>query len=242
MQTLAKNDSRQSELAASLKKQLRALEGRIEGILEAIQLKSGATATLTQKLDQLELDRDKLLEQLKKLEESSTVTTTAISKDQLEKRIPEVLESLSATSFEFSDLMRKLIPEFVFYPVQAIDCPLVRSRAKMVIAWARMKDQDQNTNSGLNAEDFDSITVDLFEMPQHIRDAMALRAAGNDGGLRSPVTKQLGMSRERALRARRYLEAMKNAGMMDPYIELKGKPATASRWRRGNRKPQAEGA
>ena len=228
--------------------QLKELEGRrdehskrIDNLLESIEGGNSSPDSIISRIEKLELEKKDLEEQIVQHERARLMPTASISNVEIEDGLPRAIKELIQTSFEFAALMRRLIPTFIIDPVQALNCSQVRARARFMISWSSLVSPDQAKDLNSSNGQGEWVTVDLFEQPQHIQDALDLRAAVDDGDLRSLVPKQLGMSRERALRARRYLEAMKNAGMMDPYIELKGKPANASRWRKGNRKREAEG-
>lgn len=228
--------------------QLKELEGRrdelskrIGNLLESIEGGRSSPDSIITRIEKLELEKKDLNEQIAQHERARLMPTASISNEEIEEDLPRAIEELAKTSFDFSALMRRLISTFIIYPVQALNCSQVRARVRFMISWSSLVSPDQAEVLDSENGEGEWVTVDLFEQPQHIQDGLDLRAAGDDGDLRSPVPKQLGMSRERALRARTYLAAMKNAGLTDPYMELKEKPANASRWRKGNRKREAGG-
>ena len=234
-------DRKRDQVRRNLEVRRDEIAKRITNLLESLEGgQSNSKAVLT-RIEELEIEKTKLEEQISEHELSMLVTSPSITVDETREGLPEAVKGLAKSSFEFSALIRQLIPVFIIYPVQALNCSQVRARARFMISWSSLASPDQAENLNLSNGDGEWVTVDLFKQPQHVQDALDLRAAGDDGDLRSPVPKQLGMSRERALRARTYLAAMKNAGLTDPYMELKEKPANASRWRKGNRKREAEG-
>jgi len=153
------------------------------------------------------------------------------SKEQIEPLLDESLNSVADSSFEFADLMRRIITAFVVQPVQALDPPLVRPRGKLTLRLGALNDDCTARSSG--ADDV-QVELDLFEPPKHIRYLHQIVAAKR----REP---KLSLKKLAALlpdaisymavkRALDYARLMESAGVTDPYRELLEPPANASRW------------
>ena len=155
------------------------------------------------------------------------------SKEQIEPLLDKSLNSLADNSFEFADLMRRIITEFVIQPVQALDPPLVRPRGKLTLRLSGLNDDCAARSS--DADDV-HVVLDLFDAPKHIRYLDQIVAAKR----REP---KLSLKKLAALlpdaisymavkRALDYASLMESAGVTDPYRELLEPPANASRWNR----------
>ena len=155
------------------------------------------------------------------------------SKEQIEPLLDESLNAVADSSFEFADLMRRIITEFVIQPVQALDPPLVRPRGKLTLRLSGLNDDCAARSS---EEDDVHVILDLFEAPKHIRYLDQIVAAKR----REP---KLSLKKLAALlpdaisymavkRALDYARLMESAGVTDPYRELLEPPANASRWNR----------
>ena len=155
------------------------------------------------------------------------------SKEQIEPLLDESLNAVADSSFEFADLMRRIITEFVIQPVQALDPPMVRPRGKLTLRLSGLNDDCAARSS--DADDV-HVVLDLFEAPKHIRYLDQIVAAKR----REP---KLSLKKLAALlpdaisymavkRALDYARLMESAGVTDPYRELLQPPANASRWER----------
>jgi len=148
--------------------------------------------------------------------------------DDVAARLPEAMALLAKTSFEFADLLRRAIPSFVIHPVQDLDCPQVRPRAKL-----RLQLEPWTAPGELPQEH--SITLDLFEPPQHLKHlaaCVAIKQAQPKASL-NVIAAQLGINRMTVKRALAYHRLMQEAGVTDPFRELQDKPPKASRWKDG---------
>src|SRR5207247_1311119 len=85
-----------------------------------------------------------------------------LSREEVAARPDGAVQSLAEQSTEFADLLRRRLPEFVIVPVQALDTPQVRPRARVTLslrAWAAEGEPAPEASAEL----------DLFEPPAHIR-------------------------------------------------------------------------
>jgi hypothetical protein len=155
------------------------------------------------------------------------------SRKDLADRLPEAVHKLSDTSFEFAELLRRIIPEFVILPIQALDTPLVRPRGKLTFCFDRLAAVvTEGANDG-SAPQL-CVTLDFFEPPVHIRAIAACRQARLDNPISSQrkIAASLGLNAMTVKRAFDYLGRIESAGLSDPYRELDAPPERASRWRR----------
>jgi hypothetical protein len=152
------------------------------------------------------------------------------TKEQIAERLPELLMRLASTSYEFADLLRRIFPHFIIQPVQALDIPLVRPRAKLTFRPGSLV--SNGPANGADVADAE-LTIDLFEPPVHILNmprCLAAKAENPQLSLKRIAT-QLGINYMTVKRALDYARRMQAAGLTDPYRELIERPEIASRWR-----------
>ena len=140
--------------------------------------------------------------------------------------LADVLPWLASVSRDFADILRRLIPSFVVFPVQALDTPAVRPRARFTLSaapWAM---------GGVTVPDV-TFTVDLFDPPVHILHQRACRdvKSAEPSASLQDIADKLGINRMTVKRALDYGKLMDKAQVSDPYQELTSCPRSASRWR-----------
>jgi site-specific DNA recombinase len=141
-------------------------------------------------------------------------------------RPEEGMLSLSRSSYEFCDLMRQMIPEFVIYPVQAIDTGLVRPRGRIT-----MRPSGLLEAKGAGAGDLKA-TLDLFPYPVYVPPLQACLAEKehNPKMTLKAIAAKLGINHMTVKRAFDLYRRMQEEGLDDPYRELQAEPVNASRW------------
>jgi DNA invertase Pin-like site-specific DNA recombinase len=200
-----------------------ALGGNLEALLTELKVVQSALACE-------EHEREELLAQAEQARGFSC-------REEVAARLDAALPELAAKSLDFADFMRRLIPRFVIQPVQALDCPLVRPRAKLTLdlnAWCP---------GGEVITPIDGV-LDLFRKPEHILHLSACVGAKqcNPGASYRTIAAQLGIGYMTVKRAFHYANRMVAAGVSDPYVELHERPAVASRWRKRCKKGDQQGA
>ncbi len=148
--------------------------------------------------------------------------------EQVESQLNDRLLALLGASYEFADIFRGLISEFRIVPVQALDTPLVRPRARLTLRLRHLRD---GPGEQVETETV-STAIDLFEPPEHIRwlnSCTSLKVASPKSSLKR-IAAQLGIGHMTAKRALDYARLMTAAGTTEPYRELIERPSVASRW------------
>ena len=194
----------------------------------------GAFGLLAKKLKELE-DRERdLARERRRLEgQGRAGPRLPGSAGELRSLLEAEFRRHAATSREFGDLMRLLVPEFHVYVVRLLDGghPLPRARVKLALAGDVV---DAHRVPGLAELLSRVVTLDLFEPPQRERireEAAALAAAGlrqRDvaGRLSEPAT-QAAVQKALALDKR-----MRAAGLTSPYVLLDEPPEDYPKLRR----------
>ena len=183
-------------------------------------------------LAQLRLVNDGL-EKARREEAKSTAAAAAgqafASREWVESRLDEALVSVPATSFEFADLMRRIVPEFLIQPVQALDTPFVRPRAQLTLRLHGLHQAAAETSE--QADDV-RVVLDLFEPPlyiRHLQRCLAARAEHPQLSQRK-ISGLLELNDMTVKRAFDYARLMASLGTSKPYRELHACPEQASRW------------
>lgn len=216
----------------ALEKQLVGVELRISSICDAIEDRRGSLRALTDRLADLERRRDDVADQIETARATADWEPAMMSEAEIRCQLSTIIQYLAGSSHGFSDLMRRLIPVFEVYPVQALDTGQVRARAGILIRWSALTDETSETNADTDASVpvEERRIVDLFETPQHIEDGLRLVDEGDPGGSLRRTASVLPMSKMRVKRARAYAKLMIEAGTSDPFRTLTDAPTTASRW------------
>jgi site-specific DNA recombinase len=157
------------------------------------------------------------------------------SAGEIEADLANALAWLAAVSRDFAGILRGLIPSFEVVPVQALDTPAVRPRARLTMSAAAWAKPGEPVPDGVTS------TIDLFDPPEHIRHAprcWEAKQASPEASLQD-LADALGINRMTVKRALDYRRRMDEAGVSDPYKELTACPSAASRWRYRTR-PGAE--
>ncbi len=208
------------------------LEKRAANLTRAIE-RGGDLDTLVRQLASVEAALNAA--RLRRVERTSAASgrPTWGSRDEVERQLGAALREVARTSHEFGDLMRKVIPEFLIVPVQALDSGLVRPRAKLTLRLSVIAD-----GTGAAAIPFAppgdvAMAIDLFEPAAHIRAVPAcLEARRADPRLSlEKIANRTGYGRMTVKRALAYSRLMAAEGSGGPYRELTERPSSASRWR-----------
>ena len=214
-----------------LDKQIADLEKQTSALAKAIRM-GGKLEALLAELSKVEKELSEAREQKERVTQQNQMVGGFASREEVAARLDVALERLTEVSLDFADLMRRLIPEFIIQPVQALDCPLIRPRGKLTMqldAWAGGKEPPPPV----------SVSLDLFEPPvhiQHLAACVAARKANPNATLRE-IAAQLGINYMTVKRALSYARLMESEGVTDPYKEIHSKPECASRWKKRANKP-----
>ena len=142
------------------------------------------------------------------------------------------LLDLAASSFEFGDLMRRIMPKIFVQPIQAIDSGLVRARLEIKL--------DLSSYGDLSGDCLlvEHHVVDAFEPAQPFADRAAVVAARDELAAAGCVAgaaaagRKLGIGKTRATRALNLHAFMLKVGLTEPYRVLSEPPSSASRWKK----------
>jgi site-specific DNA recombinase len=151
---------------------------------------------------------------------------------EVDRDLEAALRVMARTSFEFAEMMRRVIPEFVIQPVQALDSGLVRPRAKLTLRLTALKDGGDDSGVGPLPTGDVLAVIDLFKPPVHIRAIPACVAAKQADPRLSldKIAHRTENGRMTVKRALAYAGLMEAEGLGEPYRELRDRPPSASRW------------
>lgn len=214
----------------NLDAEIRELEKQSSRLAKAIRMSDDIDALVKESKmvnDDLEAARHKK----RKIEqERSTVPFNFVARAEFGEGLDKAILELSRSSYEFCALMRRWIPEFVIYPVQAIDSGLVRPRARVTL---RLSDAPRKLDVANTPDSEVTTTLDLFAYPAHIEylGACLAEKARNPNMTLKEIGAKLEISHMTVKRAFDLRRQMQELGVNDPYRELRAPPEKASRWK-----------
>jgi hypothetical protein len=147
------------------------------------------------------------------------------TREDLESKCDRALHHLADSSYDFADLIRRLIPDFVIEPIQSLDCSLVRPRARITLSLESWTDPGKIPLQT-------STTIDLFEEPVHIRHLPIILDAKRVQPKASydAIARKLSINRMTVKRALAYHRLMEEKGVSTPYLVLQSRPENVARW------------
>ena len=231
-QELQKSHHRGARDQQSLGEEIAELERRSANLAIAIG-KGGQLEALVQQLAEVDRNLKDARRRLAEQNHASVHVVPTGSRADVERHLPAVLQQLAKNSYEFADLMRRIIPEFWIVPVQALDTGLVRPQARLIVSPAALLDGPCPAgSSGARPGEIVGV-LDLFEPPVHIRAIPACVAAktADPKATLDKIAARTGYNRMAVKRALAYARKMEAEGMTHPYRELTSCPDVASRWR-----------
>lgn len=231
-QQLLKSRANSGNQVQALDKQIANLEKEKAALFKAIKagvplegLKDEA-GRVQQSLIAATLQRD---HQLRRREDTPIPT----SFEQFETNPRELLLELARGSYEFATLMRRVIPRFEIQPVQALDTGQVRPRAKLTIDFSAAS---RKSSVPLDISTFETVEIDLFEPPVHIKhmnEVVALKQSHPQLSLKKlALLLEPRVSYMTVKRSWDYWNLMQAQGMSEPYRVLHEAPSFASRWKK----------
>ncbi len=217
--------------STSVDREIKSLKAQAERLGKAIALSDKDLPTLVKQLSDIETQLTAASKKAKRKKESERATPQSRKELELDPRA--TLLELAATNFAFANFVRKIIPNFLVRPVQALDTGLVRPQGVITLDFGAMfKDSDP-----MKSTPSEQVIVDLFDPPKHIqavKSVMALKqkkeASGQKASLKI-IGRELGINHMTVKRAISYARLMQENGLDKPYRVLTEKPTIASRWR-----------
>jgi DNA invertase Pin-like site-specific DNA recombinase len=223
---------RQDQTRGLLDQQSSDLEMRSANLAKAIA-KAGEIEALVKELTSV----DEMLNAARKKKASQTKTSmeklTGYSRQEVEAKLDEVLIEVAQTSHEFADLMRRIFPEFVIQPVQALDSGQIRPRGRLVFRPNGFGDVPGNGRPPDPQSGDVEVVIDLFDPPdyiRHMRRCLDARAKNNKLSLKK-LGQQLNLNYMTVKRAFDYARRMEALGSEDPYRAITTCPIKAARWK-----------
>jgi site-specific DNA recombinase len=201
---------------------------------------AGEIDVLIEPMQRTTIQLDRANKKLATLQKQSDVAPVIADADTVEAHLPDILDYLLANSYDFSALLRRVIPKFIVHPLQAVDSGKPVARAQVTFNFAALADRDPAREYKPRPGDF-SVTLDLFDRPAHVRclDA-AVRLheehpAWSAEKIATAITESTGQKIERcSVRgALKLHKIMQDLAAVEPYVPITD-PASVSRWRQKN--------
>lgn len=214
------------------KTDIRRLKKEQQNLATAIR-QGGKMQILVETLQQVEKDLMAASRKLARLQRQAEDKPAIADEATVEAQLPDILDHLAANSYEFSAVMRRIIPKFVVQPLQAVDNDKPVARAYVTFSMAALADHKSNTEYVPRPGDL-SVVLDLFDAPAHIRcldAAVRLRQEHEDWSAQK-IAEAIGpdVKRWSVRLALKLWDKMQDAGTSEPYVPVTD-PSTVSRWK-----------
>jgi hypothetical protein len=227
---------RHTSILESIDKRIKDLEGAAKMITKGIET-GGELQSLVTRLKELE-------RQIKaaKKEREATIVSQQVdvryrSRDELVGCLEQAVIDLAGSSFDFANLLRRVIVKFQIVPVQDLTSGQVHPRAKLAVRLANLV--SDGTDVLLEPTDLET-TIDLFDSPVHIKHMPAcvqMKREHPELSLKQIVSElrkahNIEVNYMTVKRALDYSRKMEKEGWTEPYRVLETEPEYASRWKR----------
>jgi len=217
---------------------VRELTGKRDRLLVAIENAESDCASLVERLKQREEELRRAEAALACAEQEIAITRQLPSREQIQRHIQDKATRLLEMDREAGPILKGLVEgPILAVPYQQFGSNKVVLRAEFKLRMAGLLPDDLfallqrmavPTHDPLG--EIRHLTVDLFNpsgVPQHAVQACAMDEAGMS---MKEIRETLKITKRIAYRAINLGKKMKAAGVVDPYIRLTERPASASRW------------
>ena len=213
---------RGSREQARLENQIKQL-GRERRALVAAIRKGGELDVLVNELKDAEASLTRRSHELERMLGRAESEPIPADPETIREQLPDIVGYLMADSYEFADLLRRVIPVFRIEPLQAVDTGKPVPRAHVTFSFAALLERRPSPEYTPQPGDL-SAALDLFEPPAHIQclhDAVRIHqehpawSAEKIAAAISPEVKR--WSVRSALKLH---EQMKELGVTEPYVPV----------------------
>jgi DNA invertase Pin-like site-specific DNA recombinase len=234
---LLEDDGKRESRIVRLKQKKTKLEAVRERLLHAIEHGKQTSETLVARLETHEERWERVCAKLERLKRKEKLCLPP-TREEIADRVGQILDSLAKMDRSSRDPLKTLVGTIRAVPCQQFGGNKVVLRAKFELHLAALL--PPRTRVALGAlggsqshEPFETIpmVVDLFEPstgPKHGLAALSLREEQHLG--LTAIGKQLDISKRQAHIAVEYGKTLREAGLVDPFVELTKAPQAASRW------------
>jgi len=206
-------------------------------LLDAIEKDSESTDLLLLRLQQRREQLAVVSAKIEALRQQLAVPATLPTRSQIEAKIAQVKTQILVMDRETGVLLRHLVTQIRAVPYQQFGSNLVVLRAHFDLKLMELLPDEllrvlRGTFDEVLADRLRTIPLraDLFKPssgPRHFAQALALSEAKLT---LVAIGEKLGTAKRQAHIAVQYGKQMREAGLIDPYVELTEPPAVASRW------------
>ena len=221
--------------AEALRKEVARLSKEKVNLAEAIR-RGGEMDVLVEQLQQADERLRRAAADLRQAEGQADANPTMATERDAAEHLAETMAYLMAESYEFSELLRRVIPVFRIVPLQAVDTGRPVPRAYVTFSFAGLADRTVSLEYQPRPEDF-SVVLDLFERPAHIqclKAAVQLHQEHPDWNAQK-IAEAIGpdVRRWSVQLALKQWKKMRAVRAIEPYVPITN-PASVSRWRQQN--------
>lgn len=212
-------DTERHEMSKKLDKAIQEKMGEIERLLDLAE--AGArTESLVERMNTKEIELAGLRSEKSRLYNRPSRRIEVPSIAELRSLARMEIGKLDSSSWKFQQLMAKIVPKIVVFPLQIIDGGRAYCRATFRMRLGNFL-TDPATREALQLPLERVVTVDLFEPPQRTNHLNDIRTMRRDGCTEKEVAKTLGITITAAQRAAAIGREMERLGLDEPYKLLR---------------------
>ncbi len=221
----------------ALTKERKEINLRIKRLIKIIENNKSPSEKILQRIEKLEGLLRKATEQrsrLKRLLKGTMIPT----REEVLGRVQAILAELELDQQTAGVALRKIIQRIEGVPFRQFNSDVVVLRGRIILDVGGLLSielasvLDELHGEGIEREFTPTVvTVDLFRPSTGPAYGLKAEALEREEGLGlSAITKALGLNKRRSHIALQYGRAMRQAGLVDPFIELNSPPARAAHW------------
>lgn len=222
-------DNDRQQLLADRERRYNATVSAISNLIAFI--KNGkAPDSIAAELQQLEEDKGRLMGEIVHLRQAPSNVVEIPPIGEIKSLLRDRVSDLAQSSMEFANVMRKLVPRIVVFPVRLCDEGRLVLRGKFRLEVANLL-PDRRAAELLRGPLSRIVAVDLFEHPQREQFREKIMALRAEGISEREAAKACGITATAAQHAAALQRKMDALGLTDPYIFVSEPPGNCPKLR-----------
>jgi len=224
------SDSNRQAKLRDLRRDIDQADREIQNLLNFIR-SGNDSPSVSSDLQRIEAEKGRMVIELRDREQSGEDALIIPPIDELRGSFRESLRELANDCYEFSELMRRIVPRIVVFPVRLFDGGKVELRARFKLFLSTLL-PDRRLQKTLLQPLERVLEVDLFNMPQRAEYRERVIAGRAAGKSQQQVADELGITATAAQYAAALQRMMDQRGISDPFLPVTEPPNDYPKFRR----------
>ena len=219
-------DSRRREELRKLESAERQIERELQQML-AVFRKRADSPTLLCELDRLEKEKSELAFRRREIERRPECTIELPSVEEVKQLARDHFAQLSQTSYEFTRLMRRFVPEIYVFPFRLLDGGDPVLRASIKLTTVPLLASEVEALPGVSERLSKLTTIEFYERPQrsaYLEDVAAILQSNGQQMTERQIAAQLGITQPAVQHTKALIRRMEECGLKDPYTVITEPP------------------